>query len=110
MMPACGTRVNAERRARLWRCRGIEPNLSSSRRPLGISRSGEDWVRWIASLCLVAAVAGGAGAQTTYDLVIANGRVMDPASGLDAVRHIGIRGGKIATVSATPLKGTRVIA
>jgi len=27
----------------------------------------------------------------TYDLVIANGRVMAPASGLDAVRHAGIR-------------------
>ncbi len=66
-------------------------------------------MRWIASLVLVAAFAGGAGAQTTYDLVIANGRVMDPASGLDAVRHVGITGGKIATVSATPLKGTRVI-
>ena len=26
-----------------------------------------------------------------YDLVIANGRVMDPESGLDAVRHVGIR-------------------
>ena len=39
----------------------------------------------------------------TYDLAIANGRVLDPASNLDAVRHIGIRGGKIAAVSATPL-------
>ena len=66
-------------------------------------------MRWIASLVLVAALAGGAGAQTTYDLVIANGRVMDPASGLDAVRHVGITGGKIATISATPLKGKRVI-
>ena len=66
-------------------------------------------MRWIASLVLVAALAGGAGAQTTYDLVIANGRVMDPASGLDAVRHVGITGRKIATISATPLKGKRVI-
>jgi N-acyl-D-aspartate/D-glutamate deacylase len=45
----------------------------------------------------------------TYDLVVANGRVMDPESGLDGVRHIGIRGGTIETVSATPLAGTRVI-
>ena len=28
----------------------------------------------------------------TFDLVLAGGRVMDPASGLDAVRHVGIRG------------------
>lgn len=44
-----------------------------------------------------------------YDLVIANGRVMDPESGLDAVRHVGIRGGTIAAISETPLTGARVI-
>ena len=44
-----------------------------------------------------------------YDLVIANGRVMDPESGLDAVRHVGIRGGTIETISETPLAGARVI-
>ena len=38
----------------------------------------------------------------TYDLVIANGRVIDPASGLDGVRHVGIRGGRIEAVSTTP--------
>ncbi|MCX6626323.1 MAG: amidohydrolase family protein [Candidatus Solibacter sp.] len=45
----------------------------------------------------------------TYDLAIANGRVLDPASNLDAVRHIGIRGGKIAAVSATPLAARTTI-
>jgi N-acyl-D-aspartate/D-glutamate deacylase len=45
----------------------------------------------------------------TYDLVIANGRVMDPESGLDGARHIGIRGGRIEVISETPLQGTRVI-
>ena len=45
----------------------------------------------------------------TYDLVIANGRVLDPASNLDAVRHIGIRGGKIAAVSAAPLAAGNTI-
>ena len=44
-----------------------------------------------------------------FDLVIANGRVLDPESGLDGVRHVGIRGGAIAAISATPLTGTRVI-
>lgn len=44
-----------------------------------------------------------------YDLVLANGRVLDPESGLDAVRHIGIRGGAIAAISETPLTGSRVI-
>jgi len=45
----------------------------------------------------------------SYDLVIANGRVVDPESGLDAVRHLGIRGRTIAVVSETPLTGNRVI-
>ncbi len=40
-----------------------------------------------------------------YDIVISGGHVMDPESGLNAVRHIGIRGGRIAAVSQTPLSG-----
>jgi dihydroorotase len=39
----------------------------------------------------------------TYDLAILNGRVMDPESGLDAVRNVGIHAGKIAAISATTL-------
>jgi N-acyl-D-aspartate/D-glutamate deacylase len=34
-----------------------------------------------------------------YDLVIDGGRVIDPASGLDAVRNVGIRGGSIRAIS-----------
>jgi dihydroorotase len=45
----------------------------------------------------------------TYDLVLADGRVMDPASGVDAVCHVGILDGKIAAVSETPLEGRRII-
>lgn len=44
-----------------------------------------------------------------FDLVIANGRVIDPESGLDAVRHIGVRGDRIAAVSDAPLQGLEVI-
>ena len=44
-----------------------------------------------------------------YDLVIANGRVIDPESGLDAVRHVGVRAGKIAAVSARALRGAKTI-
>jgi N-acyl-D-aspartate/D-glutamate deacylase len=44
-----------------------------------------------------------------FDVVIANGRVMDPASGLDAVRQVGIRGGKIAAISPNPLRGRSVL-
>lgn len=42
---------------------------------------------------------------SVYDRVVLNGRVMDPASRLDAVRHLGIQDGRIAALSATPLRG-----
>lgn len=44
-----------------------------------------------------------------FDIVIANGRVIDPESKLDAVRFVGINGKRIAAISATPLKGKRAI-
>ena len=44
-------------------------------------------------------------AQQPYDVVIAGGRVIDPESGLDAIRHIGIRGDRIAEILAAPLSG-----
>ncbi len=44
-----------------------------------------------------------------YDLVIANGRIMDPETGRDGVGHVGIRGGAIETISDTELAGARVI-
>lgn len=49
-------------------------------------------------------------AQTQeYDIVLKNGRVMDPETGLDAVRNVGIIGNSIAEISATPLSGKVVI-
>jgi N-acyl-D-aspartate/D-glutamate deacylase len=41
--------------------------------------------------------------------VIANGRVVDPESKLDAVRFVGINANRIAAISAAPLKGKRTI-
>src|SRR5437868_9718363 len=48
-------------------------------------------------------------ADDTYDIAILNGRVMDPESGLDAVRHIGIRAGKIVAISNSPLRAAATI-
>jgi N-acyl-D-aspartate/D-glutamate deacylase len=64
-----------------------------------------------ALLLVVSAIAGGAAGSAAqgYDIVIANGRVIDPESGLDAVRHIGIRGGSIAAISPRPLPGRTVL-
>jgi N-acyl-D-aspartate/D-glutamate deacylase len=45
----------------------------------------------------------------SYDLVINHGRVIDPESGLDALRHIGIMGDEIVTVAKDPLEGRESI-
>ncbi|MBV9480539.1 MAG: amidohydrolase family protein [Acidobacteria bacterium] len=44
-----------------------------------------------------------------YDLVLEGGRVMDPETGLDAVRNVGIREGRILRISSEALSGRRVI-
>ncbi|HKQ14294.1 MAG TPA: amidohydrolase family protein [Steroidobacteraceae bacterium] len=54
-------------------------------------------------------VAPAVAADDPYDVVIVNGRVMDPESGLDAVRNVGLRGGKIAAISAEAMAGRRTI-
>ena len=48
-------------------------------------------------------------AVEAFDLVIAGGRVIDPESGLDAVRHAGIRDGAIAALSESPLSGRTTV-
>jgi N-acyl-D-aspartate/D-glutamate deacylase len=48
-------------------------------------------------------------ADDAYDVVIVNGRVMDPESGLDAVRNVGLRAGKVAVISAEPMQGRRTV-
>jgi len=51
----------------------------------------------------------GRAANSPYDVVVANGRVIDPESKLDAVRNVGIRAGRIEAISDQALNGTRVI-
>ncbi len=63
------------------------------------------WVVWPLGLILFAAAAS----PERYDLVIRGGRVMDPETGLDAVRDVGIRGGQVVRISAEPLQGSRVL-
>ncbi|MCH8827538.1 MAG: amidohydrolase family protein [Chloroflexi bacterium] len=43
--------------------------------------------------------------ESMYELVIANGRVIDPDSGLDAVRNVGIAGGRVQAISESTLHG-----
>jgi N-acyl-D-aspartate/D-glutamate deacylase len=48
-------------------------------------------------------------AAETFDIVLSGGRVMDPESGTDAVRNVGITHGRIARISSEPLQGTRLL-
>jgi N-acyl-D-aspartate/D-glutamate deacylase len=59
------------------------------------------------AICLAAAPL--AAQRPVYDRVILGGRVMDPESGLDGTRNIGIRGGSIAVVTAARLAGKDTI-
>ena len=47
--------------------------------------------------------------EIIYDIVIENGRAMDPETGLDAVRNIGISGGTISAITERPIRGKTVI-
>ena len=38
--------------------------------------------------------------STTFDLLLRGGRVIDPASGIDGMKDVAIRNGKIAAVQA----------
>ena len=44
-----------------------------------------------------------------FDIVLSNGRVIDPETYLDGSYNVGIRGGQIAAISDQPLKGKEVI-
>jgi N-acyl-D-aspartate/D-glutamate deacylase len=62
---------------------------------------------WLLATTLAAAQP--VAAQDSFDLVIRGGRVMDPESGMDAVRDVGITGGRIVRVSERELAGRRVL-
>ena len=43
----------------------------------------------------------------SYDLVILNGRVMDPESMLDATLNVGVKDGIIAIITESEIKGKK---
>jgi len=47
--------------------------------------------------------------NVVYDIVLTNGRVIDPETYLDGKYNVGIKGGQIAAVSDQPLQGKQVI-
>jgi len=44
-----------------------------------------------------------------YDLVILNGRIMDPETKLNAVRNVGVKGGKIIVITKDKISGKQSI-
>lgn len=62
-----------------------------------------------ATLLFVLVVSAQIATADNYTLVINHGRVIDPESGLDAVRHIGISDGKIVAISERPLTSKKII-
>ncbi|MDA1315180.1 MAG: amidohydrolase family protein [Acidobacteria bacterium] len=47
--------------------------------------------------------------SVTYDVVIQGGRVMDPETGLDAVRNVGIQGSEIAVITEDAISGKQTL-
>ena len=61
----------------------------------------------IASMMVTSSIRGQTGEQ--FDIVLAGGRVLDPETGLDAVRNVGIRGERIDAISEGWLDGDVVV-
>ncbi len=57
-------------------------------------------------LFVLALGAVGCGEAPLYDVVLTGGRVIDPASGLDAVRNIGVQEGKIVAITQDEIHGS----
>lgn len=67
----------------------------------------------IASLILVGSAlvftTGLSGKPETYDVAINNGRVMDPETKFDEVRNVGIKDGRIVTITKDKIEGKETI-
>ena len=63
----------------------------------------------VLALLVVGSVACSTDAQEAYDLVILNGRVMDPETGFDGVRNVGIRDGLIVAITEADIAGRETI-
>lgn len=77
------------------------------------SRSFSRWTLVAVSSALIAmtgcSAPEGVGAGTLHDVVLLEGRVIDPASGLDAIRNVGILDGRVSAVGEHTLRGRDTI-
>lgn len=65
-------------------------------------------MRRLISFCLLMFLTNLVAAQQ-FELVLEGGRVIDPETGLDGVRNVGVRDGKIVRISTETLTGRRVV-
>ena len=65
-------------------------------------------VRLLAAIVAAAGLLGLAQVER-FDVAIRGGRVVDPETGLDAVRNVGIVDGRIAAVTAAPISAPSII-
>ena len=64
----------------------------------------------VAAACATRSYGGPAPANgPVYDIVVTGARAIDPETGLDGTRNIGISADRIAAVSSEPLKGKRTV-
>src|SRR4029453_9892944 len=73
--------------------------LSDSSNTLGFSKRSNQ-MRCAAFFCLFLMCASSAAAQPDYDLLLKGGHVIDSRNGINAVRDVAIKDGKIAAVAA----------
>ena len=58
---------------------------------------------------MLGVMAGCSDVSPTYDLVINNGRVMDPETNFDGVRNVGVKDGKIVVITEKAISGNETI-
>ena len=64
---------------------------------------------FLAILLIVFCASSPANTETVYPLVLQGGRVIDPETGLDAIRNVAIANGRITAISETALAGDKTI-
>tara|TARA_R100000501_G_scaffold17919_1_gene34895 strand:- start:128016 stop:129701 length:1686 start_codon:yes stop_codon:yes gene_type:complete len=86
------------------RNRKVAASASASRRVSRLRRAA-----LLLGFAISLAVGGTASARADVDLAIIGGRVIDPETGLDAIRNVGISGGKIVAVTTDDIRARRLI-
>ena len=74
-----------------------------------VIQSDSFWFSVIICFIFLAVFVGGIAQAIQYDVVILNGRVMDPETGFDDVRNVGIKDGKIAAITTKEIRSKETI-